>query len=164
MRPEFERSPEFQPTPETIAEFQGENRYLSNMWELEVPIETEYGPVSTTEHAYQMSKFSDPEAQRLIAAARDGKKAKRVARMLAESGVPINEGWYEDREEIMLELNREKFRNNPELKAKLLETGDARLEEGNNWNDTFWGICPPGSGNGQNKLGIIIEQVRDELK
>jgi predicted NAD-dependent protein-ADP-ribosyltransferase YbiA (DUF1768 family) len=39
----------------------------------------------------------------------------------------------------MFELVLEKFKQNLELKQKLLETGNQELIEGNTWNDTFWG-------------------------
>lgn len=44
----------------------------------------------------------------------------------------------------------------------LLDTGDAILEEGNHWNDTFWGVRLK-NGQGQNHLGKILMQVRMEL-
>ena len=32
--------------------------------------------------------------------------------------------------------------------------------EGNNWNDTFWGVC---RGKGRNELGKVLMKVRSEL-
>ena len=61
---------------------------------------------------------------------------------------------------LMFELVLEKFKQNPELKQKLLETGNQELIEGNTWNDTFWGVC---NGQGQNWLGKILMLVRSEL-
>jgi hypothetical protein len=49
----------------------------------------------------------------------------------------------------------------PELKTKLLATGDAELIEGNWWGDVYWGVC---NGEGRNELGKILMQVRDELR
>ena len=48
-----------------------------------------------------------------------------------------------------------------ELSEKLLATGDAELIEGNHWNDTFWGVC---DGVGKNWLGILLMEIREELK
>ena len=53
-----------------------------------------------------------------------------------------------------------KFEQNPGLKEKLINTGDAYLEETNTWNDTFWGVC---KGKGQNNLGKILMKIRAEL-
>ena len=49
---------------------------------------------------------------------------------------------------------------NPDLREKLVATGDAELIEGNHWNDTCWGVC---KGIGQNNLGKILMEVRDML-
>ena len=54
-----------------------------------------------------------------------------------------------------------KFAQNPDLLQKLLDTGDAHLEETNTWKDTFWGVC---KGEGQNNLGKILMSVREELR
>jgi hypothetical protein len=59
----------------------------------------------------------------------------------------------------MTEIIRLKFQN-PGLKAKLLATGNQELIEGNTWGDCYWGVC---EGNGQNHLGKILMQVREEL-
>ena len=154
---------EQEPAPSVVLEFQGEYRFLSNMWELEVPLDTDCGPVKTTEHAYQMAKFNDPEAKREIAKAETGIRAKKIATRLIKQGVEIKEGWLDEKESAMLELNRQKFQLNPELGEKLIETDGKRLEEGNRWGDTFWGVSPPGSGIGENRLGRILELIRDEL-
>jgi len=49
----------------------------------------------------------------------------------------------------------------PELGAKLLATGNALLVEGNNWNDTYWGMC---RNVGENHLGKLLMKIRGELK
>ena len=56
---------------------------------------------------------------------------------------------------------KQKFTKHKDLKEKLLATGDAYLEETNHWHDTFWGVC---KGKGQNHLGKILMEVREELK
>jgi len=60
----------------------------------------------------------------------------------------------------MTDLVRQKF-SNPQLAKQLLDTKDFELIEGNTWGDTFWGVC---SGKGQNNLGKILMQIRNELK
>lgn len=56
----------------------------------------------------------------------------------------------------------EKF-TKPELREKLLATGDALLVEGNTWGDIYWGVDMR-TGKGENFLGKILMQTRDELK
>ena len=51
--------------------------------------------------------------------------------------------------------------NIPELKQKLLETGNTELVEGNTWGDTFWGVY---NVEGENILGRLLMKVREELK
>ena len=70
-------------------------------------------------------------------------------------------GWRSARVEIMTNLVREKFRQNEGLAILLLNTGDAHLENTNRWGDKFWGVC---DGEGQNNLGKILMEVRDEMK
>ena len=60
----------------------------------------------------------------------------------------------------MYEIVKDKFSRNPELRVKLLNTGDIELIEGNYWGDTFWGVC---NGKGENHLGKILMRVRKEL-
>lgn len=49
----------------------------------------------------------------------------------------------------MYDVVLSKFTHNPELKALLIKTGDAYLEETNTWHDTYWGVC---NGKGLNNL------------
>lgn len=61
----------------------------------------------------------------------------------------------------MLNLLRYKFSQHMDLREALLATGDAVLVEGNWWGDTFFGVC---RGEGENWLGRMLMQVREELK
>ena len=72
----------------------------------------------------------------------------------------LREDWEEIKEQIMYEIVKAKFTQNPNLAKLLLDTGDAYLEEGNWWHDTTWGVC---NGVGENKLGKILMRVREEL-
>ena len=47
-----------------------------------------------------------------------------------------------------------------ELKIKLIQTGDAYLEETNSWNDTYWGVC---DGKGENILGHMLMKLRKDI-
>lgn len=48
-----------------------------------------------------------------------------------------------------------------DLAQKLIATGNAYLEEGNQWGDKFWGTV---NGNGENMLGKILMKERDILR
>ena len=54
-----------------------------------------------------------------------------------------------------------KFNQHPEIAKGLLATGDAILIE-HTRNDAYW--ADGGDGSGMNKLGLLLMQVRDELK
>jgi len=62
----------------------------------------------------------------------------------------------------MEKLVRIKFQN-PEMREKLLATGDVEIEEGNTWGDTFWGVDLE-TGEGENRMGKILMKIRSELK
>lgn len=46
--------------------------------------------------------------------------------------------WFDKSVRIMYEVLTAKFTQHVDLRKKLIATGDAKLVEGNNWNDTFW--------------------------
>ena len=54
-----------------------------------------------------------------------------------------------------------KFSQNPEIAKELLATGDAILIE-HTRNEAYW--ADGGDGSGKNKLGLLLMQVREELK
>lgn len=62
--------------------------------------------------------------------------------------------------QVMEKALRLKFQN-PELRKKLIATGDKELVEGNPWGDRYWGVC---NGSGKNKLGKLLMKIRKELQ
>ena len=54
-----------------------------------------------------------------------------------------------------------KFTQNPDLKAKLLATGNRALVEANP-TDAYWGYGR--TKKGKNRMGILLQQLRDELR
>jgi predicted NAD-dependent protein-ADP-ribosyltransferase YbiA (DUF1768 family) len=67
----------------------------------------------------------------------------------------------------MYRIQLAKYRQNPHLRAALLATGDAELEEGNWWHDNTWGNCKCErccGVEGYNMLGNILMKVRKELR
>lgn len=82
--------------------------------------------------------------------------AKRLGRK-----VMLRRDWEEVKLDIMYELLKCKFDQNPSLKEKLINTGDRLLVEGNDWHDTYWGVC---NGKGSNHLGKLLMKLREEYK
>ncbi len=136
-----------------ITSFSDEYRFLSNFYPASI---WWYGSgFPTTEHAYQASKMKDVEHFMTIVLLSTPGKAKSVGQKL-----PIRDGWEDAKLDVMREINQLKFAI-PKLCEKLLATGDAHLEEGNNWGDQFWGTV---DGVGENHLGKILMKIRDEIR
>lgn len=157
-----------------IGKFRGEHFFLSNMKSLENWIETDRGIlVPTAEHAYQASKFVDPDAHYEIAHVRakkdttkahaDGVASKELAHEFIEAGIMIRPDWEIAKLSIMYVSVQQKFFKNRDLAARLIATGNEELVEGNDWGDVYWGVSPIGSSTGENHLGRILMQVRGQL-
>ena len=65
----------------------------------------------------------------------------------------------------MRELLLKKFKGGS-LKEQLLKTENKILIEGNHWHDNFWGscVCQKCGDRGQNILGLLLMDTREELK
>lgn len=138
-----------------IAEFQGDYRWLSNFWPSIIHLNNMR--FITAEHAYQASKTVNQNEREYIARQISPAAAKRAGR-----NVTIRPNWDEMKVDIMRLIVSIKF-SEPQLATWLLATGDMVLEEGNYWNDTFWGIDLR-TGRGQNRLGLILMNVRSDLR
>jgi ribA/ribD-fused uncharacterized protein len=134
--------------------FDGEYAFLSNFYE--APVEKGGIVYPTNEHFFQAMKTLDNEERKKIAAALTPGQAKRMGRK-----VKLRPDWDSVRLQIMREGLVLKFLCHKDLAKKLVATGDAYLEEGNWWNDTFWGVC---NGAGCNMLGKLLMQLREELR
>ena len=92
----------------------------------------------------------------------DPSSAKKLGRR-----VKLRLDWEEVKDDIMYKVVKAKFKQNKELKRRLLNTRDEYLEEGNIWHDNYWGVCYCDKCKGKfgnNKLGEILMKVRKELK
>jgi ribA/ribD-fused uncharacterized protein len=152
---------------EAISHFKGEFDFLSNFHASEVQLGRFTCP--TVEHAFQAAKTWDLEERTRIVEALTPGKAKRLGRECT-----IRKDWDEivsgrpTKEWVMIYLLRQKFYRHPELSHQLAMTLPRPLIEGNNWHDTYWGVC---SGqcrsshepHGRNRLGALLEQVRAEI-
>ena len=138
---------------DTIRCFDGEYAFLSNFYECKVEWEGITYP--STEHAFQAAKVINPATRLVIAAAETPGKAKRMGRQ-----VQLRGDWEQVKDMIMYEIVLAKFQQNRELADRLLDTAPATLEEGNTWNDTYWGVC---NGVGRNQLGKTLMAVRAHI-
>lgn len=68
--------------------------------------------------------------------------------------------WDSIRLKTMIDLQIKKYAHN-ELRQMLLNTGDKLLIEGNDWNDTYWGVS---NERGHNYLGRILMELRKLIK
>lgn len=140
-----------------INKFEGEYFFLSNFYPSPIVIKDGEDKfiAKTVEHYFQYMKTPSMEEGIGILAANTPGKAKRLGRECH-----LRKDWEQIKDKVMLTALRKKF-TIPELKKKLIATGDKELIEGNWWRDTYWGVC---EGVGQNKLGKLLMQVREEIR
>lgn len=134
-----------------IDSFQGEYRFLSNFF---------CAPVTIFGHTYMNNEAAFQAAKCPVRADEFTNLGPGDAKRLGRK-VPLRGDWESVKKDIMYQIVRAKFEQNPGLKTKLLATGDAKLVEGNTWHDTIWGVC---NGIGTNWLGEILMRVRSELR
>ncbi len=137
----------------TVPSFRGHWAFLSNFYTSRLQYKGYW--YLTAEHAYQATKMVNKVDREWVAEAMSPGQAKRYTKNRKMRG-----DWGQVKDQIMLDVLRAKF-SDPSLAKLLLETGEQDLVEHNYWHDTYWGVC---DGVGENKLGKILMQVRDELK
>lgn len=111
----------------------------------------------TVEHYFQAMKFHDAGHREKIRLCSRPRQAKALGMTRA---IPLRADWEEVKDGIMLEAVRVKFVTHPVPRDLLLSTGNARIVE-NAPMDAYWGCGPDGQG--LNRLGEILMQVRGEL-
>ena len=142
-----------------IKEFTGKYEFLSNFWQS--PFTYEGITYPTNEHFFQAMKTLNPNERMWIASAETPGQSKRRGRTCK-----LRYDWEDVKDEVMLIGLRLKF-SNPTLRMQLLMTGDEELVEGNWWHDNVWGNCSCDACRpivGQNRLGKLLMQVRNEIR
>jgi ribA/ribD-fused uncharacterized protein len=137
-----------------------ENFYLSNFYR--APITTVYNGETitfrTSENYYQAMKFrKDPEKFTQILNAKTPREAADLGRTFTD----MDPDWDKNKVEIMESIVFEKFKQNLDIREKLLATGDEHLIEASP-RDSFWGFGPDKKG--KNMLGIVLMNVRKKLR
>lgn len=133
---------------------------LSNLYKREVLFEDVVYP--TSEHAYQAGKPRKEAVRDWILAAPSPALVAMAAHGLY--WWDIRPGWSKVKFERMRAILLAKFTQHEDLKALLLSTGEARLVESatvDNEVNRTWGEV---NGKGKNMLGVLLMEVRDELR
>lgn len=126
----------------------------------------------TSEHAYHWEKFqtnvkaldgSTYASRRSIAAeaVRNTGSAHEAFKEAKRWEFLRRGDWDEVKVDIMRDILRAKVNQHSYVHRKLLDTGDRILVE-DSWRDRFWGWGP--NRDGQNMLGILWMEIRDELR
>lgn len=142
-----------------ITSFRGEYFFLSNFYT--APVTYNGVTFKNNEAAFQAQKANDPievnaqSGMKIDWANLSPSDAKKAGRR-----VKLRKDWEDVKFGIMRDIVYAKFDQNPELRKKLLATGDAYLEEGNSWGDRTWGTV---NGVGENYLGVILMDVRKAM-
>ena len=150
---------------------QGENGYLSNWYPCEFTVD---GKNFTSSEQYFMYRkallFKDEGAAKRILAADDCQQIQQIGRRISNYNDKVWNGY---RQLIMYEALWAKFTQNPELKKKLLDTGNEVLAEAS-LSDRIWGIglrmndsqifSMKNWQDGRNLLGFTLMKVREDLK
>ena len=138
-----------------IKEFKPPYDFLSNFYPCQIRYDELVFP--SVEHAFQAAKTNNINERVLIQQQLTPGKAKRFGRK-----VTLRPNWENIKKSIMFELVYHKF-SKIDLQNQLLRTRNNYIQEGNHWNDTFWGVNLK-TGEGENWLGKILMKVRLSYK
>ena len=137
-----------------IDKFDGQYDFLSNFYPSTFEWHGRIYP--TVEHFFQAAKAETQEDYEMVMREPGPGGAKHAGR-----NVKLRADWEQIKDKVMYTALKEKFTQNPELKEKLLATGNEKLVEGNTWGDRYWGVC---GGTGKNHLGLLLMKIREEIK
>ncbi len=112
----------------------------------------------SVEHAYMSAKSDD--VRWYLKCTDENIKPGAIKKMSRK--ILLVSNWDSIKIEVMLECLNQKFNQEP-YKTLLIETGDAYIQEGNFWGDTFWGV-DLNTKIGENHLGKFIMEIREKLK
>lgn len=152
-----------------INSFRGRWVFLSNFY----PCKIEHKGITypSVEHYYVALKvnsmqfidgkyYTPSDFREIVSRIQNPGEVKRLGKK-----VKLRSDWDEKKLDFMSWGVREKFKDE-KLAEMLLSTENLFLIEGNDWHDTYWGICscPKCNNTGENHLGKILMTVREELK
>jgi ribA/ribD-fused uncharacterized protein len=147
-----------------------ENKEFSNFYEAKFTLDGNEYP--TAEHAYQAIKaktFGDEAMFDKIMKAKSAQSAKAFGRKVANFK---EETWSAKKNDVMTSILRAKFTQNPDIRAKLLETGTRPIANADPRNK-YWGIGTslntekakdPSKWLGANTLGKLLVDLRESFR
>ncbi len=158
-----------------ITEFRGENRIYSNFFIRNQYLHTPTGLLTfrSNEHFFVFCKTLSIEQKLEILNASTPTIVKRMGspkgyfmpdgslfqiELRPDWNTPDKDGVTVKEAAMMAGLEL-KYGQNPDLKQSLINTYPKVLQEGNYWNDKYWGVCLR-TGEGLNKLGKIHMDLR----
>ena len=149
-----------------IDSFRGEYAFLSNFYEFSFVYKESHW--KTAEHAFQAMKFDCYRSDIDYRSKRDLRysiwmaETPKLARKIGNRKTKLfdKDKWEQIKDGVMREILDKKFYYLI-LRNKLLDTGDMILIEGNDWGDTYWGVC---NGVGENRLGKILMEIRNGVR
>jgi ribA/ribD-fused uncharacterized protein len=145
--------------------------FLSNYHEAPVTLDGEVW--RSTEFYYQAQKSQAPEYRAAIRNAKNADHAKGIGSDPRRSRKSRKRSWFHGRLDqlrsdwdqvkltVMETAVQAKFRQDPQLRALLLATGEAEIVE-DSAHDPYWGIGR--DGRGENRMGRLLMKVRQEIR
>lgn len=141
-----------------VEQFKGEYEWLSNFTLCDIEYEGITYP--SVEHFYVAMKSTDPTYRLEVSKIETSGKAKRRGQKLEKEG-NLRSDWDDIKISTMRYALQQKYNTEP-FRTLLLETKNMKIQEGNYWKDTFWGIYLE-TGEGKNILGKMIMEIRETL-
>lgn len=151
---------------DTVYAFFGPEHFMGNWYP--APFVMDGNHYATAEHGFMAGKallFGDDVNLARILKTTSPRYAKICGRKVAGFTDAV---WDQNKYDIMLRVSRAKYEQNPELAAALVATHPKQIAEGSPY-DKVWGtgrnisVLDPAKWVGQNLLGRVLMQVRDEL-
>ncbi len=112
----------------------------------------------TVEHYYQSEKFDNKEIKDKIINSKTPKEASNIGR---DRNNIRKKDFKSIKDEVMYEGVLEKFRQNEDIKKKLLQTGNELIRE-MTIDEYYWGVGKTQTG--ENHIGQILMRVRETLR
>ena len=123
-----------------------------------MPIEIDGKIWPTSEHYFQAMKFAGTPHEDEV---RREESPMKAAQMGRDRHRPLRTDWETVKDDIMRIAVRAKFTQHSSLRDELLSTGDAKIVE-HTTNDSYW--ADGGDGSGRNMLGVILMEIREEIR
>lgn len=134
----------------------GEYGYLANYSPYGFIVDGVYYP--TAEHYYQSEKFDDVKIKNQIIACSTPKEASMIGR---RRDLPRKKNFHDQKLFVMYQGVLEKFRQNPDIRSKLIESRNQEIRE-MTVKENYWGMGP--LLDGENHMGKILMMVREQVK